>query len=47
MVLPFGQQPWAMNALHVKHMAVNFEDVLEEAMEPVELWVHIAAAVET
>ena len=36
-----------MNAPHVKHVAANFEDAVEEAVEPVEPWVHAAAAVET
>ena len=35
-----------MIAPHVKHMAVNFEDAVEEAVEPVEPWAHTAAAVE-
>ena len=47
MVLPIRQQPWAMNAPHVKHVAVNLEDAAEEAVEPVEPGVHTAAAVET
>ena len=35
-----------MNAPHVKHVAANFKDTVEEAVEPVEPWVHTAAAVE-
>ena len=46
MVLPIGRQPWAMNETPIKHMAANFEDAVEEAVEPVEPWVHAAAAVE-
>ena len=46
MVLPIRRQPRAMNAPHVKHGAANFKDDVEEAVEPVGLWVHTAAAVE-
>ena len=46
MVLPIRWQPWAMNEPHVKHVAANFEDAVEEAVEPIEPWVHSAAAVE-
>ena len=35
-----------MNAPQVEHMVANFEDAVEEAVEPIELWVHAAAAVE-
>ena len=35
-----------MNAPHVKHVAANFEDAVEEAVEPIKPWVHAAAAVE-
>ena len=46
MVLPIRRQPWAMNEPLVKNVAANFEDAMEEAVEPVEPWVHAAAAVE-
>ena len=46
MVLLIRRQPWAMNKPHVKHMAASFEHAVEEVMEPVEPWVHAAAAVE-
>ena len=46
MVLPIRRQACSMNAPHVKHGAANFKDDVEEAVEPVELWVHTAAAVE-
>ena len=36
-----------MNAPCIKHAVANFEDAVEEAVEPVEPWVHTAAAVET
>ena len=47
MVLPIRGPSQAMNAPHVKHVAANFKDTVEEAVEPVEPWVHTAAAVET
>ena len=46
MVLPIGWQPWATNEPPIKHMAANFEDAAEEAVEPIEPWVNAAAAVE-
>ena len=36
-----------MNAPHVNHVAANFEEAVEEAVEPVEPWVYTAASVET
>ena len=46
MVLPVGRQPWAVNEPLIKHMVANFEDAVEEAVEPVGPWVHATAAME-